>query len=185
MDDMQNESTPLSELLGDEIYTSEMQGLEGLGEPVTAASIAAATGAVATIAGLIKKIGDLFPKGHKNNEEGKEEGSPTEKVDVDDSGATNPDTNFQSALVKSPSATDQTADKTTDSNEGNFWDKNKTWLKPTAIGVGILAAAYIAFKMIPKKANEHGQPAVSGMEGVKKKRRNKGGGNKKVPIALM
>jgi hypothetical protein len=179
MDDNHNESTPLSELLGDDIYSSEMQGLEGLGEPVTAASIAAATGALATIAGLIKKIGDLFPKGDKKNEEGKEEGSPTEKVEVDDSGATNPDNSFQSALVKSPSPSDKPGDPAGE----NFWDKNKTWLKPTAIGVGILATAYLVSRMIPKKANTPQQPAVSGIEGVKKKRKDKG--DKKTPIALM
>jgi len=54
--------TSLSQLLGPEIYYSEngYQSLGELGEPVTLAVVAAASGAIATIAGLIKKIGDIF-----------------------------------------------------------------------------------------------------------------------------
>jgi hypothetical protein len=66
------EGTPLAELLG-AIYTDEfvngMEGFEGfglegfgeLGEPATAASIAAASTAMGTLAVLLKSIGDLFP----------------------------------------------------------------------------------------------------------------------------
>jgi len=64
-----NEYSPLSTLLGHNIYYSEnVQGLEGLGqlgEPVSAAAITAATAAMATIAGLIKSIGSIFPKKEK------------------------------------------------------------------------------------------------------------------------
>jgi hypothetical protein len=59
-----DENTPLSGLLGD-IYhdeMSDMKGLGELGEPVTAATIAAASGILGTIAALIKKIGSIFPK---------------------------------------------------------------------------------------------------------------------------
>ncbi|HYG53122.1 MAG TPA: hypothetical protein VD905_19620 [Flavobacteriales bacterium] len=58
--------SPLSEVLGPEIYHEEyasVQGLGELGEVATATSMAAATGAIATIAALIKQIGNLFPKG--------------------------------------------------------------------------------------------------------------------------
>jgi hypothetical protein len=59
-----DENTPLSGLLGD-IYhdeMSDMKGLGELGEPVTAATVAAASGILGTIAALIKKIGSIFPK---------------------------------------------------------------------------------------------------------------------------
>jgi hypothetical protein len=184
MDDNHSEATRLSELLGDEVYTSEMQGLEGLGEPVTAASIAAATGALATIAGLIKKIGDIFPKGNKKNEEGTEEGSPTEKVDVDDSGNDSGSATMVSALT--PAKGKALPDAADNPGTESFWDKNKTWLQPTAIGVGVLTAAFLIFKMIPKKTDTQKQPAIAGIDGIKKRKKRKGNnGNKKTPIALM
>jgi hypothetical protein len=59
-----DENTPLSGLLGDMYHDemSDMKGLGELGEPVTAATIAAASGILGTIAALIKKIGSIFPK---------------------------------------------------------------------------------------------------------------------------
>lgn len=71
-----NEDMPLNQLLGHEIYYSEnvqglegldgFEGLEGFGEDAdlgaaTAASVAAASTVLTTIAGLIKSIGSLFP----------------------------------------------------------------------------------------------------------------------------
>lgn len=65
-----NEYYSLPELLGHEMYYSEnVQGMEGfqgfgeLGEPVTMATITAAAGVIAGIAGLLKQIGDIFTKG--------------------------------------------------------------------------------------------------------------------------
>jgi hypothetical protein len=57
-----NIHTPLSQLLGDELFYAEnpMSTLGELGEPVTAASITAASGVLAAIASMIKKIGDIF-----------------------------------------------------------------------------------------------------------------------------
>jgi hypothetical protein len=181
MDSGYNEDTPISMLLGDDIYTSEVQRLEGLGEPVTAASIAAATAALATIAGLIKKIGDIFPKGDKKNEEGMDEGSPTEPIQVDDSVTASANTEMVSMLPPGKSLPDKTTGTNTTEN---FWDKNKTWLKPTAIGVGVLAAALIVSKMMKDK--KQGSSSVAGVDGVKKRKKRKGGGgNRKTPIAFM
>ncbi|MBD3637194.1 MAG: hypothetical protein HUJ25_07585 [Crocinitomicaceae bacterium] len=57
----------LRTILGEELYYEELNGfdgLDGLGEPVTTgAAIAAASGAIATLAALIKKLGNLFKKG--------------------------------------------------------------------------------------------------------------------------
>lgn len=55
----------LSEILGPlyyEEYGRDVQGVDGLGEPVTAAAIAAAASAVGALAILIKNIGDVFKK---------------------------------------------------------------------------------------------------------------------------
>lgn len=65
-----DERTPISRLLG-EMYYEEVRGLEGLeglgelGEPATAATITAATGVLAAIAGLLKQVGNIFPKKSK------------------------------------------------------------------------------------------------------------------------
>ncbi len=71
-----NENTPLSQLLGQEVFYSEnvdgMNGFEGfgeLGEPITGAAIAAATAVVAAIAKNLKSIGDLFGKKNKDGSE--------------------------------------------------------------------------------------------------------------------
>jgi len=69
-------TTPLSQLLGPEIYYDEnvrgMEGFEGfgeLGEPATGAAVAAASGAVAAIAKILKSIGNIFGGNQKGSEE--------------------------------------------------------------------------------------------------------------------
>ncbi len=61
-----HEDMQLSRLIGRDLYTAEsMEGIEGLGslgEPVTAATIAAATTVLTTIAALIKSVGSMVPK---------------------------------------------------------------------------------------------------------------------------
>ena len=110
-----------------------------------------------------------------------EEGNPTDKVDVDDSGnATGSDT-MVSALA--PMKGQGLPDTTNPSGTEGFWDKNKTWLQPTVIGVGVLATAFLLFKMMPKKTEK--QSGVAGMGGVKKKKQKGGDDDKKTPIALM
>ena len=66
-----NINTPLHKLLGPEIYYAENEGIHGsedlgdLGEPVTLATITAASGVIAAVVGMIKKVGDIFGgKGH-------------------------------------------------------------------------------------------------------------------------
>ena len=61
-----NMHTPLHKLLGSEIYYAENEGIHGaedlgnLGEPVTLATITAASGIIAAVVGMIKKVGDVF-----------------------------------------------------------------------------------------------------------------------------
>jgi hypothetical protein len=62
----------LQTILGDELYHDEAyadQSVNGLGVVVTSTAIASASGVLATIAGLIKKLGSLFPKGSTNAEQ--------------------------------------------------------------------------------------------------------------------
>lgn len=68
-----NEDMSLSQLIGNEMYADEMNGVYGLGElgePATAATIAAATTVLTTIAALIKSVGSLVP-GKKGGKEDK------------------------------------------------------------------------------------------------------------------
>jgi hypothetical protein len=175
--------TPLPALLGHDVFNSENMMEDGelgeLGEPVTAASIAAATGALATIAKVLKSVGDIFPKGHKLNDSGNDEGSATETVDVDVSAEDTPQQKSSSANGSGDPA-----------NE-TFWDKNKSWLKPTLIGTGVLGAIFIGYKVMhgskPKKSNS----SLNGIEddddeelnGIKRRRRTRKA--KRTSIAMM
>ena len=69
-------NTPLPELLGHDIYYSEnvegmedFQGFGALGEPVSAATIAAATAVLTAIAKLLKGVGNIFGKGQQGSED--------------------------------------------------------------------------------------------------------------------
>ena len=82
--DSMNMQTPLSQLLGPDIYYSEnermFQGLDGfgeLGEPLTLASVGAASGVIVKLVSALKKIGNLFS--------GKGEGNGTSN-NTDDAG---------------------------------------------------------------------------------------------------
>lgn len=59
-----NDEDDLSTILGQELMEDIQSGLAGLGEPITTgAAIAASSGVMGTLAGLIKKLGGLFKKG--------------------------------------------------------------------------------------------------------------------------
>jgi hypothetical protein len=168
------------------IYEEEvMEGLGSLGEPVTGAAIAAASSAMALIAGLIKQIGGLKKDG-KEAPSG-EEGSSSESVDVDagsDSGSSSGSSN-KMALRTTDGSTDSSS-----SGSGGFMDKAKTWVKEHPVQAGAAAlltgtAVYIGLKRISKKKNKS-----NGLSGVYQKKRKKGKSKSKVkhhksPIALL
>lgn len=65
------DNADLRTILGDDLYFGELNGLEGLGglgEVATAAAVTAASGAMGIIAGLIKKLGNLFKKGSRGEQ---------------------------------------------------------------------------------------------------------------------
>ena len=196
VDDMTgfDENTPTSELLGNDIFQDE--GLNGFGElgsaTATAASVTAATGIIGAIAGLLKGIGNIFPK---KNKEGKDfenteskEGDGTSAEEVSKGAANLRITNSDTG--ESTTTTSSSGDSGGDSGSGGdklvgFWDKNKKWLKPTAIGVTGLGLLYLGYKMMNKPKSP--TPAVSGLRGIKSKKKKKGGhkGEKKEAIAYM
>lgn len=174
-----DESSPLPQLLGEEIFNSEnSESLGELGEPVTAASITAATGALAAIAGLLKGIGNIFPKKEKGaedfeNTEKEGENLPAEieknkdeisKMEMDSS-------------KKEKTSSDSSSDD--DSQKEGFWDKNKKWLKPTLWGAGGLGLLYAGYRMFGGKKENPPQKTLSG---TKKKKHHK---DKKTEVKLM
>ena len=177
-----DENTPLEVLLSG-IYEEEgMEGLDGLGV-VTSAAIAAATSAMAIIAGLIKQVGGI-KKGGKDAPSG-EEGSSSEKVDVD----TNDGGSSNKLMRTSSSGSSDSGDS--GSGSGSFLEKTKTWVKENpmkagAVAIGVTVLGVLAVKQFAKKK---GKP--NGLSGVYHKKHKKKKGkhthhkHHKAPIALL
>ncbi len=100
------EDHAISQIIGRDSYTSEMQDLEGLGEPATGAAIAAASTAISAIAGLLAAIGSLRKK---NN---------TKKGSGNDSG-TEANTNAETTNESANEPTNQTPTENTNANPFN------------------------------------------------------------------
>lgn len=198
-----DESTPLPQLLGEEMYHSEnvegmedMDGLGELGEPVTAASITAASGALASLAALMKNIGSIFKgkqKGSEDFESGTSDSATNLPAEIEKNKEeiskmeipSDQSDSSQSDSTSTSSETSKTSDSTsTDSGSGGdkqetFWDKNKKWLKPTLWGAGGLTLLALGYKMLSGKKEE--APPAKTLSGTKKKKPK----NKKDEVALM
>ncbi len=83
-----NKYTPMRQLLGDEIFYSEnsVGSLGELGEPVTMAMIAAASGVIATIAASLKKIGDVFKGKSKDSKDFDEDANKEAEKEIPEGG---------------------------------------------------------------------------------------------------
>jgi hypothetical protein len=201
-DDMNgmDENTPSNTLLGIDIYQSE--GFGELGSATAAAaSITAATGIIGAIAGLLKGIGNMFPKKSKegkdfeNPESTPGDGTSTAEVsqnagevkitNSDDGSSTTSSSsnseggggNNQKSLMKTSgdsSSTDSSDSSGGDKPQG-FWDKNKKWIKPTAIGLTGLGLVFLGVKMLHKPKPPAPAAPLTGIKSRKKKRK---GGNK-------
>jgi hypothetical protein len=246
-----NEYTPLDQLLGQEIHYSEnIEGFEGvgeLGEPFTLASIAAASGVIAGIAGMLKQVGDIFQKkgkGSQDFDEAKNEQAeketvappptetaapalpmPTQETANTMQPDSYPQVNAQAntQMVKQnplPVVTENTmptvydnppankampkenevmnaentliktgAEKTVDDEPPKgFWDKNKTWLKPTAIGIGGLTILALGIKMLGNnKTTTPNKVSPKALHGIPKNKQHhrKAKPRKKTAVALM
>jgi hypothetical protein len=151
-----DEKMPLRRVLGEEMYhdenirgTDEMQGaedVEGLGEPFTAASIASATGALGIIAGLIKKIGAIFPKkdaaskDFETTDQKSDTGTGTEDKtnlpEKTEKQQKTPSKNSPQSQSQETITSDSGGGATGDAPQVGFWAKNKKWLKPTLFVAG-------------------------------------------------
>jgi hypothetical protein len=178
----------------------EFAGLGSLGEPATAATIAAASGIMGAIAGLLKNIGSLFKKkdkaakggassegGGSDSGSGDEGGSDAggDSVTTDENGGTITAQDSGGSLVKenadgsSEGGAASSAFSADGSGKTSFWEKNKKWLLPASIGLGILTI-YGLYKMSSKGKTS----AMSGLPNSKKKK-HKIKSKKKDAIALL
>jgi hypothetical protein len=238
-----NEYTPMTELLGTEIYYDEnINGMEGfgeLGEPITMSTIAAAAGVIAGIVAMLKDVGNIFQKKTKEaedfdetkNEEAEKEAPvtpatiqpvlpevitktneevkeniPLPTIPVRDDPANNvlvktnaelPAESKNEAIPANTTENNVTTKQNTDNAGGGndnpgFWEKNKSWLKPVAIGVGGLTIIGIGFAMMKggKTQNKSSPPgkSLSGTPNYKKRKnhkRNKSNHQKKKSVALL
>ena len=235
-----NEYTPMTELLGTEIYYDEnINGMEGfgeLGEPITMSTIAAAAGVIAGIVAMLKDVGNIFQKKTKEAEDFDEKKNEVAENDTPvPSGATQPilptvitksnadvqentsqsdamvtDEPENTVLVKTnqgqtseaknevalvtTSENNVTTKENTDNPGDNpgFWEKNKKWLKPVAIGVGGLTIIGIGYAMMKGgKTQNKSSPSGNGLSGTshykkrKNHKRNKSKHQKKKAIALL
>lgn len=235
-------NTPLAELLGPDIYYSEnvdgMEGFQGfgaLGEPISAATIAAATAVLTAISKLLKGIGNIFGKGQQGSEDFDENAiaaSDAETTAALPTSATAPIISSQRA----PSAYSSAASATTSMDDGaayddssyeeggdsmgedaalapmsattpatmsaaalapastapppatgSFWEKNKKWLLPTAIGVGGIAVIAIGMKLLKPAAPRSSPVGSLNGHGRRKKKpsRKKQQRAPKSPVALL
>lgn len=180
----------------------EVNGFEGyddeLGEPATGAAIASATAVIASIAGILKSIGNIFPKKEEGSEdfentEGGEQGatSPTsidEKKTVapsiSDEGKANPESNVAPGSESTPTAMMRTAnpeskeakaeeeDDDPKKKEGEgIWEKNKKWMKPTLIGVGGVGLLVLGYKAFTSHKPPIPTAKAKPMNGVRKRKK--------------
>lgn len=121
-----HEDMSLSQLLGSELYHSEyvdgMEELSGfgeLGEPATAASIAAATTVLTTIAALIKSVGSIFPNKGKAKKGGQSDaGDDNTQPDNSSAGSDTSDSSGSgdASSSTSPASDDNGSDNNASSN---------------------------------------------------------------------
>jgi hypothetical protein len=213
-----HEEMNLKTLLGEELFhaenTKDIQGFGALGEPVTAATITAASGIIGAIAGLLKNIGSIFPKkGKDGNKDGDnpDAGSGSDSGSSTDSSSTTStdDINNSSSLIKTnntlPTKSDNTASddnadasnsrsssnsSSSDTVKETFWNKNKKWVKPAAIGVGTLGVIYLAYHLLkPSKKTKAltGLPKSAKKKGgrIKVKVKSRKSSEKKKAVALL
>ncbi len=122
-----NEDLPLSQLLGSDMMDSEsmheVSGLGELGEPVTTATIAAASTVLTTIVALIKKVGNIIPKkkadGSEGGDSGSNEGGGTESNGGESNGASTDTENSADSNASNNYTTKKSEAKTSSTTSEN------------------------------------------------------------------
>ena len=197
--------TPLKQLLGADIYHSEHEGLStlgelgDLGEPVTMAAVASASGVVAAIVKMLKKVGDVFGGKGKGSSDFADHPDDNVETNTDgegtkDGGSKNDGDNSETGLTKTSKDQSTETDGITGGNSGGggvkgFIGSHKKWIVPAAIGIGGITAIGLGIHAFSgkKKPNANATP-VNGLAGKKhhkspftkgKKHKGRGKGKKK------
>lgn len=198
-----DETSDASTILGTDMYHDELSGVEDdFGElgVVTATAIASATGVIGAIAALLKSVGNMFPKKGKEGEGSGGEGGGSDEgggggsseeggESSDEGGGGNVTTKSKNSGSSGGSGDDDASSNSADDSNVNgkskskdtsendkpegFWDKNKKWIKPVAIGVGSLGLLFAGYKIVTHKKPAQPQPALSGIPRSKKKYKRK------------
>lgn len=177
-------STPLTQVIGQEVYysefmegTKEIEGLGALGEPATGTAIAAASGVMAAIASLLKNLGNLFPAKSKEAADFENTADATAEAEkIAASGETDldqitEDLQNENLQTKSLTTEEGVTDEDKPPADETWWQRNKKWLKPTLWVTGAASAlgiGYVALK--PKKGAKKKDKSL---EGVSKKSKPK------------
>ncbi len=91
------------------------------------------------------------------------------------------------AMMKSSNTSDSGGDSGSGSGgdkPAGFWENNKKWLKPTAIGVTGLGLLFLGYKMMKSKPPAS-TPSLTGIKSRKKKKGGNKGKKKKQAVAYM
>ena len=79
----------------------------------------------------------------------------------------------KSSSVTTTTTTPDNSNSDTNPDKETFWDKNKKWIKPVAIGVGGLTLIAIGFKMLKGKQQNKSSPKSHSLSGVPRKKKKK------------
>jgi hypothetical protein len=96
-----------------------------------------------------------------------------------------------STTTQSETTTSDNSNNDTPGEKESFWEKNKKWLKPVAIGVGGLTVIAIGYNLLKGKNKNKSSPASHSLSGLpfkkkkKKKHRRKSKRHHKKAIALL
>lgn len=111
---------PVRNVIGNEMFESEnpVGELGELGEPITAATIAAASGVIAAIASTLKKIGDIFGGKGKGSEDFDEEANKEAEKEIPE-GKNGEDAKAAESLTDGGSSSDESSGSGGSSKSGS------------------------------------------------------------------
>ncbi len=188
-----DEYTPLPIVLSG-IYTEENSATVGaLGEPVTGAAIAAASSAMAVIAGLVKQIGSLTKDGTPTPVG--DEGTPTDSITITTPNSTNmpvlsTNNSFSEArLLPTTATTNEKPMPNGTPSADTFLTKAKAWvtehpMQASIIAISVTALGVLAVSEFTKKKPRAKRKGLSGVASKKGKRASYAK-QLKTPIALL
>ena len=113
---------PLRTVIGNEMFHDEnpVGELGELGEPITAATIAAASGVIAAIASTLKKIGDIFGGKGKGSEDFNEETNKEAEKEIPEGGKSEEDKKAAESITdSSPGSSSSGGDESSSGGSGS------------------------------------------------------------------